>query len=356
MKRALTAAALSILLTGTGQAADLKIGFIYPSPAADVGWAKQLDLGREAVEAAYGDRVETTVVDNVPQGPDAARVMNQMVSDGAQMLLLGSFGYMNDGLKLAQQNPDVAMLHASGFKQSENFATFTARNYEGFYLAGLAAGKVTESNIIGIVAAFAVPEGGGGGQRDRVGGAEGQSRGDDQGRLAQHLVRPAERAGGGPCDDLARCRCDLFTASGHALGRQRRRGRRRAGRQHQLGHEQLRAGKRPSPQSPTIGRTILSEKLARGSTAASRGADFRGGLADGTVKVVAWGIKAIRRGQGRDPRGRGRDDRRRRAQPLPGQSPTRAGHIRVAEGEVLPDPEIFSMNWLVSGIDGNLPK
>ncbi len=155
MKRALTAAVFSALLATAAQSQDLTIGFVYPSPVADVGWSKQLDLGREAVVAAYGDRVKTLVVDSIPEGPDAARVMNQMVSDGAKMLMLGSFGYMNDGLKLAQANPDVALLHASGFKQAANFGTFTARNYEGFYLTGLAAGKVTQKNVIGVVGAFA---------------------------------------------------------------------------------------------------------------------------------------------------------------------------------------------------------
>ncbi|MEO1249425.1 MAG: BMP family ABC transporter substrate-binding protein, partial [Pseudomonadota bacterium] len=152
------AAAASLVLSGTAWAEAMKIGFIYPSPIADVGWSKQLDLGREAIEAAYGDKVETVVVENIPEGPDAARIMNQMVSDGAKFLMLGSFGYMNDGLKLGQTNPEVAMIHASGFKQTQNFGTFTARNYEGFYLGGMAAGMVTESNTIGLVAAFAIPE------------------------------------------------------------------------------------------------------------------------------------------------------------------------------------------------------
>ena len=158
MRKILTAAIAATALGTSAFAADLKIGFIYPSPTADVGWSKQLDLGREAIEAEFGDKVETVVVESVPEGPDAARVMNQMVSDGAGFVMLGSFGYMNDGLKLAKRNPNVSFIHASGFKQSKNFGTFTTRNYEGFYLTGMAAGMLTESNTIGLVAAFAIPE------------------------------------------------------------------------------------------------------------------------------------------------------------------------------------------------------
>ena len=163
MKRRLTnwiaAACMALPLTGIAATAEpVLIGLIYPTPVADVGWAKQLDLGREAVEEAFGDRVTTRVVENIPEGPDASRVMNQLVADGAEFVVLGSFGYMNDGLRLAQRSPDVDFNHASGFRQAENFGTFTARSYEAFYLAGMAAGMATESNTIGIVAHFAIPE------------------------------------------------------------------------------------------------------------------------------------------------------------------------------------------------------
>ena len=136
---------LSTALASTAAHADkLKIGFIYPSPIGDVGWAKKLDEGREAIEAAFGDQVESVVVENVPEGPDAARVMNQMASSGAGMIMIGSFGYMNDGLKLAKRKPDMTFIHASGYKTAKNFGNFQTRNYESAYLAGMAAGYVTK--------------------------------------------------------------------------------------------------------------------------------------------------------------------------------------------------------------------
>jgi basic membrane protein A len=151
---ALTAAAFS----GPVMAQDLTIGFVYPSPIADVGWSAELNHGREAIEAEFGDRVRTIFVENVPEGPDAARIMNQMAAQGAGMIMLGSFGYMNDGMKLAQQRPDITFLHASGYKLAPNFSNFQSRNYESSYLVGMAAGDVTESDTIGIVAAYAIPE------------------------------------------------------------------------------------------------------------------------------------------------------------------------------------------------------
>ncbi len=156
--KGLAVTACMALTAVVAQADPMKIGFIYPSPIGDVGWAKQLDLGREALVKEFGDKIATRAVDNVPEGPDASRVINQMISDGDKFIVLGSFGYFNDGLRLARQFPDVSFIHASGFKQSKNFGTFTARNYEGFYLAGMAGASVTKSKIIGIVAAFAGPE------------------------------------------------------------------------------------------------------------------------------------------------------------------------------------------------------
>ncbi|MEO9844409.1 MAG: BMP family ABC transporter substrate-binding protein [Roseobacter sp.] len=161
MKRMTTtlAAALAGLLALPAVAEDkMKIGFIYPSPVADVGWSAELNHGREAIIEHFGDAVETVFVENVPEGPDAARIMNQMAAQGADMIMLGSFGFMNDGLRLAQQRPEMTFIHASGYKLGPNFSNFQSRNYESSYLVGMAAGDVTESDTVGIVAAYAIPE------------------------------------------------------------------------------------------------------------------------------------------------------------------------------------------------------
>lgn len=152
------AGAFALGLSGMATAEPLKIGFIYPSPVGDVGWARELDEGRKSIEAEFGDKIETIVVENVPEGPDVARIMNQMVAQGAGMIMAGSFGYMNDGLKLAAQKPDVDIIHASGYKTTPNFATFQTRNYESSYIAGMAAGYLSKSEILGIVAAYPIPE------------------------------------------------------------------------------------------------------------------------------------------------------------------------------------------------------
>lgn len=159
LKSTLTAVAAVTVLAMPAAAQDkLKIGFLFPSPIADVGWSAELNHGRQAIEEHFGDQVETIFVENVPEGPDAARIMNQMAAQGAKMIMLGSFGYMNDGLKLAQQRPDMTFIHASGYKLAPNLGNFQSRNYESSYLVGMAAADVTETNTVGIVAAYAIPE------------------------------------------------------------------------------------------------------------------------------------------------------------------------------------------------------
>jgi len=139
-------------------AEPLSIGLLLPSPIADVGWSKALHDGVDVVKKKYGEDVKVSVIENIQEGPDADRIMNKMVGDGNKFLVLGSFGYMNGGLKLAKRNPDLSFVHASGYKTAKNFSAFTAKYFEGSYLMGMAAAELTKTKKLGVVAAFAIPE------------------------------------------------------------------------------------------------------------------------------------------------------------------------------------------------------
>ena len=84
--------------------------------------------------------------------------MNKTAADGNTFLMLGSFGYMNGGLKLAKADPEVSILHASGYQTAPNFSPFGARYYLGTYLRGMAAASLTKSKNLGCVGAFPIPE------------------------------------------------------------------------------------------------------------------------------------------------------------------------------------------------------
>ncbi len=138
--------------------APLKIGFVYVAPLTDAGWVRQHEEGRKAVDAALGNRVNTTYVENVPEGPDAERVIRDLALQGNKLIFTPSFGYMEPTLKVAKDFPDVKFESITGYKTAPNVAVANARYYEGRYLAGVTAGRMTQTNVAGYVAGFPIPE------------------------------------------------------------------------------------------------------------------------------------------------------------------------------------------------------
>ncbi|MES2785336.1 MAG: BMP family ABC transporter substrate-binding protein [Pseudomonadota bacterium] len=158
---AVAAACLSLLpalLPAAMAAEPLKVGFVYVAPVTETGWVRQHDDGRKAVEAALGARVKTTFVENVPEGADAERVIRDLAQTGHKLIFTPSFGYMEPTLKVARDFPDVRFESITGYKTAPNVAAANARYYEGRYLAGIVAGRMTKTGVAGYVAGFPIPE------------------------------------------------------------------------------------------------------------------------------------------------------------------------------------------------------
>ena len=150
-------ALLSLPLAAQNARTDpLKIAFVYVAPLTEAGWVRQHELGRQAVQAALGSRVETRFVENVPEGPDAERVIRDLARQGHRLIFTPSFGYMEPTLKVAREFPEVRFESITGYKTAPNVATANARYYEGRYLAGVAAGRLATQ--AGYVAGFPIPE------------------------------------------------------------------------------------------------------------------------------------------------------------------------------------------------------
>jgi basic membrane protein A len=155
---------LIIVLTGCGLGGTpepeeaFKVAFVYIGPPGDLGWTYEHDRGRKMLEEQLGDAVETKYIENVPEGPDAARVIRDYAQQGYDMIFTTSFGYMDPTLEVAQEFPDVLFEHCSGYKTADNMSTYFGRIYQPRYLSGIVAGEMTEVNKIGYVAAFPIPE------------------------------------------------------------------------------------------------------------------------------------------------------------------------------------------------------
>ena len=156
---AFAACALALAAPAAAQTKEpLKIGFVYVSPIGDAGWTFQHDTGRREMEKALGAKVTTKYVESVPEGGDAERVIRDLAQSGHNLIFTTSFGYMNPTLKVATAFPSVKFEHATGYKTATNVGIYNARFYEGRYLAGIVAGKMSKTGVAGYVAAFPIPE------------------------------------------------------------------------------------------------------------------------------------------------------------------------------------------------------
>jgi len=147
------------MIIGRASADDpLGVGFIYVGPVEDFGWSYQHDVGRKAIEAELGDKVKTTFVESVKEGADAERVVAELATKGNKLIFTTSFGYMNATLKVAKRFPDVKFEHATGYKREANVSTYNIRFYEGRYIQGVIAGKMSKSGVVGYIGSVPIPE------------------------------------------------------------------------------------------------------------------------------------------------------------------------------------------------------
>ena len=155
---ALSALCLLAVSGGAIAAEPVKMAWVYFGPPGDGGWTYAHDLGMKMVQKELGGKVVTSTVENVPESADAERVIRDLASKGNQYIFTTSFGYMEQTLKAAKSFPKVEFYHNTGFKSAPNVHTYNSRMYEPAYLAGIIAGRMTKSNVLGYVASFPIPE------------------------------------------------------------------------------------------------------------------------------------------------------------------------------------------------------
>jgi basic membrane protein A and related proteins len=155
---AAAALALAAVSFHASAADKLKVGFIGVGPIGDLGWTFQHDVGRQAMVKALGDKVDTTFVENVPEGADAERAIEQLARTGHKLIFTTSFGFMDPTIKVAAKYPNAFFEHCTGFKRAANVSTYAARFYEGRYIQGQIAAKMSKTGVIGYIVSFPIPE------------------------------------------------------------------------------------------------------------------------------------------------------------------------------------------------------
>lgn len=345
--------ALSLLPAQTHAQVPLKIGFVYPSPLAEAGWVRQHDDGRKAVEAALGARVQTTAVENVPEGPDAERVIRDLAQQGHKLIFTPSFGYMEPTLKVAREFPDVKFESITGYKTAPNVATANARYYEGRYLAGIAAGRMTKSNLAGFVAGFPIPE--------VLQGINAFTLGmrsvNPQAQvkvvfLGEWFNPPRERDAAMALFDQNVDVVAFHTASTAIMSAAQERGRLAIAY-----HSDMRKWG-PDAQIAAVTHlwgdyyTRRARELLAGQW---KTGNVWGGVKDGMVRVGDFGPRvpaAVRD----EVLARQKDIAAGKLHPFAGPIVDNEGRAVLAKGAVLADEQILKMDWLVAGVQGRAAK
>jgi basic membrane protein A and related proteins len=152
------AAASCLSVLDAGAQSKLKVGFVYLGPVGDFGWTYQHEVGRQALVKALGAKIETTFLENVNEGPDSERSIEQLARAGHKLIFTTSFGYMDPTLKVAKKYPNIFFEHNTGYKRDKNMATYSAKFYEGRYIQGQIAAKMSKSGTLGYIGSFPIPE------------------------------------------------------------------------------------------------------------------------------------------------------------------------------------------------------
>ena len=349
----LSAAALAAVAPRLQAAEPLKIGFIYSGPISDGGWTYQHELGRKMLEAEFGDKVKTSFVESVPESAEAERFIRQYAMDGYKLIFTTSFGFMDPTIKVAKQFPKVIFEHATGYKTAPNVGIYQTRFYDGAYLMGVLAGKMTKTNVLGFVGSFPIPE---------------VLRNIDAFTLGAKSVNPAiktkvvwvstwfnpakERQA---AEALIGEKCDVLyqnTDSPAVVQLAQEKGLYAFGQDSDMS--------KYGPKSQLSANTVnwgvyYKKKVADVLAGKWKSEDTKWGMREGMIELSPLNAsvppevaklfeekkKAIYEGK---------------LATFGGPVKDQAGNIKVAAGKVLPEKDLWSLTWYVDGVEGSIPK
>ncbi|HMN22087.1 MAG TPA: BMP family ABC transporter substrate-binding protein [Ottowia sp.] len=352
---ALAAACLWAPLHAQGPAAPppTRATWVYVTPVTDVGWTHQHEAARLAVQAALGDQVETRYVENVAEGTDAERVLRDLARQGNDIIFTTSFGYMEPALRVARDFPQVRFEVITGVKRAANVATANARYYEGRYLAGIAAGRMTQAGVIGYVAGFPIPEVLQGINAFTLGLRS--VRPDASVRLVwlnEWFNPPREREAALVLLDQGADVLAFHSASTAIMKAAEERGRLAIAY-----HSDMRSVA-PHAQLAAVTHHWEAYELARVRALRDgswKSGDLWGGVKEGMVRIEGFGPRvpeAVRR----EVLAREQDIAAGRLHPFAGPVRDNTGQLQVPQGRHASDREILEMNYLVEGVRGPLPR
>jgi simple sugar transport system substrate-binding protein len=337
----------------TAASAPLKVGFVYVTPITPAGWVRQHEEGRQALQKALGPKVQTQFVENVAEGPDAERVIRDLARQGYGLIFTPSFGYMEPTMAVAREFPEVKFESITGYKTAANVSVANARYYEGRYLAGVAAGRMSKTGVAGYVAGFPIPE--------VIQGINaftlGMRAANPQAQVRVVWINewfdpPKEREAAMSLFDLQADVVAFHTASTAVMAAAQEKGRMAVAY-----HSDMR---KIGPDAQIVAvthhwgsyytrraREVLEGRWTSGN--------LWGGVKEGMVRVEGFGSKVPKAVQ-TEVLARQKDIADGRLKPFAGPLTDNEGRVRLPGGQVLSDDQILGMDWLVAGVVGKASK
>ena len=347
------AASCFILPSHAQQPEPLKVGFLYVAPVTEAGWVRQHEEGRLAVQSAFAGRVKTSFVENVPEGPDAERVIRDLAATGHKLIFTPSFGYMEPTLKVARDFPDVKFESVTGYKTAANVAAANARYYEGRYLAGVAAGRMTQSNVAGYVAGMPIPEVLQGINAFTLGMRSVNPRAQVKVVWLNAWFDPGkERDAAMALFDQGADIVSFHTGSTAVMAAAQERGKLAIAY-----HSDMR---KVAPQAQVLAVTHQWGDYYRQRTGALLAGTWKpgnvwGGVKEGMIRVGHFGPKVPKAVQDEVAARQG-DIAAGRLKPFTGPIADNEGKPIAGKGQALTDEQILAMNYLVAGVQGKIAK
>lgn len=135
----------------------LKVAFVYAKDTNTSSWTYAQEMGRNHVNKVFDEAISTSFVDNVPETLEAYDTLKQLAEDENDVVFVTSPAFINATLKAAMEFPGTRFLNCSETHSFKHVNTFYGRIYEPRFLAGIAAGSVTRSNVLGYVGTYPIP-------------------------------------------------------------------------------------------------------------------------------------------------------------------------------------------------------
>jgi len=136
----------------------LKAAWIYVGPIGDYGWSHAHEQGRLYVKDKFPWLEALPPAEAVAEADVDRYIERFIVEEKADVVFTTSFGFMDATIEAGKKHPDKILFHCSGYKRAPNVGTYFAEFYQLYYLNGLMAGALTKTGKVGYVAAHPIPE------------------------------------------------------------------------------------------------------------------------------------------------------------------------------------------------------